>query len=100
MSVASTDRPAAFEEAFAAALQRYAGDPLFSDNLDPVLPNHPYRRPVRPQDLGALEFDTPMTRQQALDYTSLAANRIAGACVRGLMLGPLRAHRPACVDSR
>jgi hypothetical protein len=77
MSIATAHRPQApFEEAFAASLQRYAGDPLFSDNLDPVLPNHPYRRPVRPQDLSELDFDTPMTRQQALDSASLAANRI------------------------
>jgi hypothetical protein len=61
---------------FRDALDQFGGIDLFADTHDWVTADNPYRRPLRPRVLKHLDFDKPMTRGQALDYTSMAANRV------------------------
>jgi mannose-6-phosphate isomerase-like protein (cupin superfamily) len=68
-----TDHAAAH---FDDALNQFGGIDLFADTHNWVIPDNPYRRPLRPRVLKHLNFDKPMTRDQMLDYTSLAANRV------------------------
>ncbi|HEX2050338.1 MAG TPA: iron-containing redox enzyme family protein [Actinomycetota bacterium] len=61
---------------FKECLVRYGTNPLFVDSEEWTFESNPYRRPVRPQVLRYMDFETPLTRDQILDYSSLAANRL------------------------
>jgi hypothetical protein len=60
----------------AAAVSRYAVNPLYLDNEEWVNEDNPYRRQLRPQVLGHLDFSQVQSRENLLDYHSLAAQRL------------------------
>ena len=72
----STPKFHTFKAHFQDALELFAGNPLFADAHEWVINDNPFRRSLRPRVLKYLNFNAPMTRSQALDYTSMAANRI------------------------
>lgn len=57
-------------------IQIYANNPLFADIDTWFIDQNPFRRPVRPQDLKQFNFNAPLTEEQALTASSLAANRL------------------------
>jgi hypothetical protein len=61
------------------AVVRYASNPIFLDNEEWENDCNPYRRQLRPQVLGHLDFDRVLPRDQILDYESLAAQRLLTA---------------------
>ncbi len=54
----------------------YASNPLFLDNEEWENDDNPYRRQLRPQVVRHLDFSTPLAKDDILDYSALAANRI------------------------
>ncbi|MFD7784433.1 iron-containing redox enzyme family protein [Streptomyces nojiriensis] len=58
------------------AIVQYATNPIFLDNLDWQNDDNPYRRQLRPQILPHLDFDKVPGRENILDYTSLAVQRL------------------------
>lgn len=58
------------------AIVQYATNPIFLDNLDWQNDDNPYRRQLRPQVLPHLDFDKVPGRENILDYTSLAVQRL------------------------
>lgn len=63
-------------ELFQSALQAFGSSQLFRDPEDWINHDNPYRRAIRPQVFGYLDFSKPLARDQLLEYTSLAANRL------------------------
>lgn len=62
-----------------AAVLRYASNPIYLDNDEWVNEDNPYRRQLRPQVLKYLDFSTVLSRDEILDYNSLAAQRVLTA---------------------
>ena len=58
------------------AIVQYATNPLYLDNLAWQNDDNPYRRQLRPQVLPHLDFDKIPGRENILDYTSLATQRL------------------------
>src|SRR4051812_13908885 len=58
------------------AVLRYASNPVYRDNDAWTNEDNPYRRQLRPQGLGCLDFSRPLRRDGALRYASLAAQRL------------------------
>src|SRR5262245_6139646 len=61
---------------FSDSLREFADIELFADTHDWLMVDNPYRRPLRTEPLKHLSFNQPMTRDQKLNYTSMAANRV------------------------
>src|SRR6266508_3323464 len=59
-------------------LEHYLGNPLFraARYEELVIDDDPYRRPVRPDDLGMVDFATSLTRENATQLSGLMAHRI------------------------
>lgn len=55
---------------------RYATNPLFQDLEHWVIQDNPYCRPIRPQDLTSINFNQPLRKSEALNYSGLAAQRM------------------------
>jgi hypothetical protein len=75
----STALPAGFSpDRMAEHLAAYVANPLYRaatfDEL--VIDDNPYRRPVRPEDLGFLRFDEPVGRADSSRLSSLIGHRI------------------------
>jgi quercetin dioxygenase-like cupin family protein len=58
------------------AVLRYATNPIFLDNEEWLNDDNPYRRQLRPQALGPVDFSRPLTQDRLLEYDNLAAHRI------------------------
>jgi Iron-containing redox enzyme len=58
------------------AILRYASAPIYLDNEEWVNEDNPYRRQLRPQVLGYLDFDRVLPKEHMLDYEGLAAQRL------------------------
>jgi hypothetical protein len=54
----------------------YAANPLFADTEQWTIHDNPYRRPVDQGAVGALDFSKPITRDEFLTASALAANRM------------------------
>jgi Iron-containing redox enzyme len=54
----------------------FASNPLYLDNEEWENEDNPFRRQLRPQIIKHLDFSKPLPRDQILDYTALAANRL------------------------
>lgn len=54
----------------------FASNPLFLDNEEWENEDNPFRRQLRPQIIKHLDLSKQLTRDQILDYSSLAANRL------------------------
>jgi hypothetical protein len=58
------------------AVVRYGSNPIFLDNEEWVNDDNPYRRQLRPQVLGHLDFSKVLPADRLLEYENLAANRL------------------------
>ena len=58
------------------AVLRYATNSLYLDNEEWENSDNPYRRQLRPQALGPVDFSQPLTRDRVKDYDNLAAHRL------------------------
>lgn len=58
------------------AVVQYATNPVYLDNEDWENHDNPYRRQLRPQVLPHLDFDDVPGRENILNYTSLATQRL------------------------
>ena len=56
----------------------FASNPLYLDNEEWENSDNPYRRQLRPQIIQHLDFSRPLAREQILEYSALAANRLLG----------------------
>jgi quercetin dioxygenase-like cupin family protein len=56
----------------------YAANPVFrsAEAAELVVTDNPYRRPVRPEDLGFLDYRVPLTEKQVLNLRALIAHRM------------------------
>ncbi len=54
----------------------FASNSIYLDNEEWENSDNPYRRQLRPQIIKHLNFDKPLARDQVLEYTALAANRL------------------------
>jgi mannose-6-phosphate isomerase-like protein (cupin superfamily) len=54
----------------------FASNPLYLDNEEWENEDNPFRRQLRPQIIKHLDFSKPLPREQILDYSALAANRL------------------------
>jgi hypothetical protein len=54
----------------------FASNPLYLDNEEWENEDNPFRRQLRPQIIRHLDFSTPLPKDQILDYSALAANRL------------------------
>ena len=59
-----------------AAVVAYAANPLYLDNEEWTNDDNPYRRQLRPQVLGQLDFSRQSGVDEVLDYEHLAAQRL------------------------
>lgn len=59
-----------------AAVVNYAVNPLYLDNEEWTNDDNPYRRQLRPQTLGSIDFTAPPKREDILNYESLASQRL------------------------
>lgn len=57
-------------------VRRYAANPLFGNLKEWVIADNPYRRPVDPQTIARHDFTRPLKREEALDASALAAQRM------------------------
>lgn len=59
-------------------LERYLANPLFraARYEELIVDDDPYRRPVRPDDLGMVDFATNLTRDDATQLSGLMAHRM------------------------
>lgn len=55
---------------------RYAACRLFGQPADFLIRGNPYRRPVRPQDIGAVDFSRPLTRDDFASTAALTGQRL------------------------
>lgn len=60
----------------AEAMHRYADQRIFRDADTWEMPRRPFNRSLRPQALGAVELERPLTAEAFMNYESLAAQRI------------------------
>ncbi|MFF4954117.1 iron-containing redox enzyme family protein [Streptomyces chattanoogensis] len=58
------------------AVVRYASNPIYLDNEEWQNSDNPYRRQLRPQVLRHLDLDRVPGRDEILDYSSLAVQRL------------------------
>ncbi|MFD9815720.1 iron-containing redox enzyme family protein [Streptomyces sp. NPDC059080] len=58
------------------AVVRYASNPIYLDNEEWQNNDNPYRRQLRPQVLPHLDYDAVPGRENILDYSSLAVQRV------------------------
>lgn len=58
------------------AIVRYASNPIYLDNEEWENTDNPYRRQLRPQVLPHLDFDRIPGRDEILNYTSFAVQRL------------------------
>ncbi|MEU3267366.1 MULTISPECIES: iron-containing redox enzyme family protein [Streptomyces] len=63
-------------DALREAVIAYAANPVYTDNEEWENSDNPYRRQLRPQVLPYLDFDRVPGREQVLEYSSLAAQRL------------------------
>jgi nitrosourea synthase len=61
---------------FKTYLTHYGNNPIFADSSTWLATDNPYRRPIRPRVLPYLNLHTRLGRNELLNYTSLAANRM------------------------
>jgi hypothetical protein len=61
-------------ENFSTCLHEYLAHICF--NTDKLLPNNPYQRPIRRQDVLALDFITPITRSEIFSNKNLLLHKI------------------------
>ncbi|HEY3611967.1 MAG TPA: iron-containing redox enzyme family protein [Pseudonocardiaceae bacterium] len=54
----------------------FASNPIYLDNEEWENEDNPFRRQLRPQIIGHLDFHEPLPKEQILDYSALAANRL------------------------
>ena len=54
----------------------FASNPLYLVNEEWENSDNPYRRQLRPQIIQHLDFSRPLAREQILEYSALAANRL------------------------
>lgn len=64
------------EQELRDAVVRYASNPIYLDHEEWVVDDNPYRRQLRPQVLPHLDFSRPQRREQVLEYSNLAAQRL------------------------
>jgi hypothetical protein len=64
------------EHIFAEILDSYSKSPIFSTPQSFVMASNPYRRPIRPQDIKALDFHQPLSRADVTGPSALVAQRI------------------------
>lgn len=69
-------RREAFADLFETCLEQYVTSPLFAGVDQWVIDDNPYRRPVRPQDLGLFDFSTVLDKRQVLTGSGLMASRM------------------------
>ena len=62
----------------AEVFERYLGNPQFqaARYSELVLDDDPYRRPVRPDDIGMVDFSSTLTKDSANQLSGLMAHRI------------------------
>jgi mannose-6-phosphate isomerase-like protein (cupin superfamily) len=65
-----------FNSMFAEVLNGYSSNYIFSSTGAFVTDGNPYRRPIRPQDIAALDFHQPLARQDITGPSALTAQRI------------------------
>ena len=58
------------------AVTRFTANPLFLDNEEWLNDDNPYRRQLRPQVIGHLDFNRTLGRTSLYDYANLAAQRL------------------------
>jgi mannose-6-phosphate isomerase-like protein (cupin superfamily) len=58
------------------AVTQFAESPIFLDNEEWLNDDNPYRRQLRPQVLGHLDFNRVLDRAALFDYENLAAQRL------------------------
>lgn len=65
-------------EAMKEAVERYLASPIFraARYEELVLDDNPYRRPVRPDDLGLVDFATPLRREDFAQLSGLMGHRM------------------------
>ncbi len=57
----------------AEAMRRYADQRIFRDADTWEMPRRPFNRSLRPQALGAVKLEQPLTAKAFMNYESLAA---------------------------
>ena len=57
-------------------IMAYAANPQFANTDSWIIEDNPYRRPIRPQDLDACDFATPLDKQAFCSGSALAAQRM------------------------
>jgi len=60
----------------AEAMRRYADQRIFRDADTWEMPRRPFNRSLRPQALGAVKLEQPLTAKAFMNYESLAAQRV------------------------
>lgn len=58
------------------AMREYADQTIFRDSDSWEMPRRPFNRSLRPQALGQVNLDRPLTPNEFMDYESLAAQRV------------------------
>lgn len=61
---------------FRAALESFCSNPLFRPQMNWVIEDNPYQRPLGVDDLDSLDFSTPLTKSNYFSCSSLAAHRM------------------------
>ncbi|MFC4584815.1 iron-containing redox enzyme family protein [Sphaerisporangium corydalis] len=74
----------------------FASNPIYLDNEEWQNTDNPYRRQLRPQIIKYLNFSTPLPKEDLLDYSALAANRLLATVYETDMMflpkGPMTAE--------
>ncbi len=75
----------------------YAANPVFrsAEATELIVTDNPYRRPVRPEDLGFLDYRTPLTAKQVLNLRALIAHRMLRNIYEAELLLLPKADNPA-----
>jgi mannose-6-phosphate isomerase-like protein (cupin superfamily) len=70
--------PAIDGEVMREAVEHYLGNPVFraARYEERVLDDNPYRRPVRPDDIGLVDFSTPLSRADFAQLSGLMGHRM------------------------
>lgn len=63
-------------EQVSQAVRLYAANPLFKDSEELIIKDNPYRRPCDPVAIAKMDFDRPLSRNEILGSSALAAHRL------------------------
>lgn len=76
--ISSAGAPMLDPEAMQEAVERYLANPIFrSARFEELfVEDNPYRRPVRPDDIGLVDFSTPLSRADAQQLSGLMGHRM------------------------